>query len=55
MRRLRGLPAATDSCRYVGRGPPLQDCLEFVQREFPQYWEAYRWLGPGVERADFFR
>ncbi|KAL4444209.1 hypothetical protein ABPG75_011946 [Micractinium tetrahymenae] len=32
-----------------------QDCLEFVRREFPQYWDAYRWLGPGVERADFFR
>lgn len=33
----------------------MQDCLEFVRREFPQYLDAYRRLARGVERADFFR
>ena len=32
-----------------------QDCLDFVRHEFPDYLEAYRRLGRGVERADFFR
>lgn len=32
-----------------------QQCLEFVQHEFPEYWEAYRRLGKGTERTHFFR
>jgi len=31
------------------------DCLEFVQKEFPHYLEAYQSLPKNVERSDFFR
>ncbi|KAK9806068.1 hypothetical protein WJX72_000034 [[Myrmecia] bisecta] len=30
-------------------------CLQFVQREFPEYLDAYRSLPKDVERSDFFR
>lgn len=30
-------------------------CLNFVRREFPEYFEAYTSLPKDVERADFFR
>jgi hypothetical protein len=30
-------------------------CLNFVRREFPEYFEAYMNLPKEVERADFFR
>ena len=30
-------------------------CLSFVQREFPEYLEAYKGLPKDVERSDFFR
>lgn len=30
-------------------------CLNFVRREFPEYFEAYMNLPKDVERADFFR
>lgn len=30
-------------------------CLNFVRREFPEYFEAYMNLPKNVERADFFR
>ena len=30
-------------------------CLSFVQREFPEYLEAYKALPKDVERSDFFR
>ncbi|CAL8471301.1 g10843 [Coccomyxa elongata] len=30
-------------------------CLKFVQREFPEYIDAYRSLAKDVERSDFFR
>ena len=30
-------------------------CLRFVQREFPEYLEAYKALPKDVERSDFFR
>ena len=30
-------------------------CLSFVQREFPEYVEAYKALPKDVERSDFFR
>lgn len=30
-------------------------CLKFVQREFPEYLDAYRSLAKDVERSDFFR
>lgn len=30
-------------------------CLEMVQREFPEYLDAYQSLPENVERADFFR
>lgn len=30
-------------------------CLKFVQREFPEYLDAYRGLAKDVERSDFFR
>ena len=32
-----------------------KDCLDFVDREFPQYMAAYTSLPKPVERADFFR
>lgn len=31
------------------------DCLSFVQKEFPEYLEAYKSLSKPVERSDFFR
>lgn len=30
-------------------------CLQFVQREFPEYLEVYKALPKDVERSDFFR
>lgn len=30
-------------------------CIQFVQREFPEYLEAYHSLPKDVERSDFFR
>lgn len=32
-----------------------EDCLSFVQKEFPEYLEAYKSLPKPVERSDFFR
>eukprot|EP00854_Cymbomonas_tetramitiformis_P006390 gene6390-7655_t len=31
------------------------DCAAFVQKYFPEYWQAYQALPKNVERADFFR
>lgn len=33
----------------------LQECLEFVKHEFPEYLSAYKRLPRSVERSDFFR
>jgi len=30
-------------------------CLDFVEREFPEYLDAYKGLPKNVERSDFFR
>ncbi len=30
-------------------------CFNFVKREFPEYYDAYRALPKHVERSDFFR
>ncbi len=30
-------------------------CIEFVKREFPEYFDAYKRLPKDVERSDFFR
>jgi hypothetical protein len=46
------VPAAVFSCLLCF---VLQDCLKYVQHEFPEYLDAYRSLSRGVERADFFR
>ena len=32
-----------------------QDCMDFVEKYFPQYMAAYTSLPKPVERADFFR
>lgn len=32
-----------------------QACLQFVEREFPEYLQAYKLLPKDVERSDFFR
>lgn len=46
-------------CSVLQRAHPLllclQDCLEFVRSELPEYLDAYRRLGKPVERANFFR